>query len=122
MYVIIRRCYLDKLEEIESMRRREDGYINHPSYREKITGSYHRPEAVLMSQELRARIMAAIARLPSEVREAFVMKILEGLSYDQISEKLGITDDQLRGRLYRARRDVKEALNSEGPKNGKRVA
>ena len=62
-----------------------------------------RTDAAVERSELAARVDAALATLTPEQREAFVMKHVEGRSYDEMVELLGVSDDALKMRVYRAR-------------------
>jgi RNA polymerase sigma factor (sigma-70 family) len=52
--------------------------------------------------------------LPEALRAPVVLCHLEGLSQDEVARHLGITDGQLRGRLYRARERLRERLLRRG--------
>jgi len=64
----------------------------------------------LHNQEIRQTIEAALNDLTDEQREAFVMKHVEGRSYSEMSELLGVGEDALKMRVYRARDELKERL------------
>jgi RNA polymerase sigma-70 factor (ECF subfamily) len=49
------------------------------------------PETVVIYRHALRRILEAIAALPPRQREAFVLKRIEGLSYDEISRRMGTT-------------------------------
>lgn len=61
-------------------------------------------------RELREAIEAALQQLTEEQREAFVLKEVEGRTYDAISEMLGVGVDALKMRVYRARETLREEL------------
>jgi RNA polymerase sigma-70 factor (ECF subfamily) len=61
------------------------------------------PADALGRKEIRARIDSALGRLPIEHREAFVMKHIEGLSYREMGEILGVSVPALKMRVHRAR-------------------
>jgi RNA polymerase sigma-70 factor, ECF subfamily len=48
-----------------------------------------------------ARLLAALERLPSDEQEVVRLHALEGLSYEQVAERLGATKDVVRGRWKR---------------------
>jgi RNA polymerase sigma-70 factor (ECF subfamily) len=52
----------------------------------------------------------ALDQLSDEQREAFVLKHVQGLSYDQMDELLGAGVDALKMRVYRARDRLREIL------------
>ncbi|HEY7518624.1 MAG TPA: sigma-70 family RNA polymerase sigma factor [Methylomirabilota bacterium] len=66
--------------------------------------------AVLERAELDAAVREAIAALPEERRIVVVLRDLEGLSYEEIGEVLGLEPGTVRSRLHRARLDLKAKL------------
>lgn len=68
------------------------------------------PVRDLERSELAAALDAAIATLSPAVREAFVLKHVEGLSYRQMVELTGAGDAALKMRVNRAREALRKAL------------
>jgi RNA polymerase sigma-70 factor, ECF subfamily len=68
------------------------------------------PAAALERSELRGVLNAAIAKLPASLREAFVLKHVEGRSYEEIAELLDTSVPALKMRVHRAREALKDAL------------
>jgi RNA polymerase sigma-70 factor (ECF subfamily) len=62
------------------------------------------------TQVLTAILDAALAQLPEDDREAFLMREVGGLGYREIAEASGATPDAARMRIYRARLALREAL------------
>jgi len=69
-----------------------------------------RADAAVDRGELADRLEAALARLTPEQREAFVMKHVDGRSYEEMAELLGVGTDALKMRVYRARDTLRELL------------
>jgi RNA polymerase sigma-70 factor (ECF subfamily) len=69
-----------------------------------------RADTALDRAELAATLEAALARLTPEQREAFVMKHVDGRSYEEMAEMLGVGPDALKMRVYRARDTLRELL------------
>lgn len=65
---------------------------------------------VLERREAEATLHRAIAELAEDRRIMVVLRDLEGLSYDEIAESLGLTLGTVRSRLHRARMELKERL------------
>lgn len=59
-------------------------------------------EALAQSERLDALARGVLA-LPAEQRAALVLRELEGLSYEQIAEAVGVTVAAVKGRIHRAR-------------------
>jgi RNA polymerase sigma-70 factor (ECF subfamily) len=68
------------------------------------------PSDAMDRNNLRSRIELALRRLPLEQREAFVMKHVEGFSYQEMSEVLGVSIPALKMRVHRARDGLQELL------------
>ena len=63
---------------------------------------------------LQATLDEELRKLPEKLRTPVVLCHLEGLSQDEVARQLGISDGQLRGRLYRAREKLRENLIRRG--------
>lgn len=61
------------------------------------------PERALSQQQVASHLEQAIQRLPPLYREAFVLKHVEGLSYEEMEEILGVKTDTLKMRVYKGR-------------------
>jgi RNA polymerase sigma-70 factor, ECF subfamily len=68
------------------------------------------PEYREEQSTLRERVEGAILSLPIEIREPFVLRECDGLSYQEISEQLNITHGAVRQRIYRAKLAMREQL------------
>lgn len=66
------------------------------------------PGAALERSELRRSVAQALASLPDAQREAFVMKHVEDLSYEEMAERAEVSVSALKMRVMRAR----EALHA----------
>lgn len=67
---------------------------------------------VVEQAEFQARLRDAILSLPEGYRECVVLKAMEGLSYQEIADAMGITVEAVRSRLARARQHLRQALES----------
>lgn len=59
---------------------------------------------------LRAEIQKALATLPHDLREAFLLKHVEDLSYDEMAEMTGVGESALKMRVKRACARLRELL------------
>jgi RNA polymerase sigma-70 factor (ECF subfamily) len=64
----------------------------------------------VLGREIREAIEAALAGLGHELREAFVLRHLDGRSYVEMAGLLGEREDTLRMRVHRARAAVRARL------------
>ena len=70
------------------------------------------PEVALERQELHEAIQRAIAELPERYRLPLVLRDLQGLSYDEISDALELRSGTTKSRINRARLMLKDKLKS----------
>ena len=83
----------------------------HLSYEEDDQPSgLETPEEELDRGEMRRDLDGALAALPSSLREAFVMKHVEGRSYEEMAELLDATVGALKMRVHRAREALQKLL------------
>ncbi|MFQ5679865.1 MAG: RNA polymerase sigma factor [Gemmatimonadota bacterium] len=68
-------------------------------------------EAAAERSELREEIQRALQQLTDEQREAFVLKHVEGWSYEEMSEHLGVSVPALKMRVHRAREELQNLLS-----------
>ncbi|MFN7927140.1 MAG: sigma-70 family RNA polymerase sigma factor [Blastocatellia bacterium] len=68
------------------------------------------PDDTMIHDERRLAIAKAIATLPEKYRTAVVLRDVEGRSYEEISEVLGLSDGTVKSRINRARNLLKEKL------------
>jgi RNA polymerase sigma factor (sigma-70 family) len=70
--------------------------------------------ALAESPSVEEIVQDEIARLPESFRGPLVLCCLEGLSYDLAARQLGLTEPTLRGRLFRARKQIASRLRGRG--------
>jgi len=67
------------------------------------------PERELMRQQMEQTVMRAVEALPEELRMAITLREVEGLSYEEIAERMDCPIGTVRSRIFRAR----EAIDAE---------
>lgn len=73
------------------------------------------PEETTSSADAAARARRALDALSEKKREAFVLVVMEGLSGEQVATMLDVPVATVWTRLHHARRELREALQSEEP-------
>jgi RNA polymerase sigma factor RpoE len=68
------------------------------------------PESLLQSKQIGQTVNHAMDELPEELRTAIVLREIEGLSYEEISQAMGCPIGTVRSRIFRAREAVAEKL------------
>lgn len=72
------------------------------------------PDADLERSEIRRRVGQAIGELPAEARETLLLREVDGLSYTEIADTLGIPKGTVMSRLHYARKRVQKLLRASG--------
>lgn len=73
------------------------------------TGSEHQT-ASLESQDMIDQVKKLMQELPEKHRLVMHLRDIEEMSYDEIAETLGITLDQVKTNLHRARKAIREQM------------
>ena len=84
----------------------EPGALSDPS-REPLESN---PMRRLLSSEFQSALSSALDKLSPEHRAVFLLKVDEGLRYDEIAETLSISRGTVMSRLFRARSRLKTLL------------
>jgi RNA polymerase sigma-70 factor (ECF subfamily) len=78
--------------------------------RHHVPDSYPTPEQVLVNKERERAIQQALVKLSSDHRSIIVLRDIEGFSYTEIAEVLGISIGTVKSRVARARAELKKSL------------
>jgi RNA polymerase sigma-70 factor (ECF subfamily) len=70
-----------------------------------------RADEKVLDRELGEMIQRASDQLPEGYREVFLLKDMEGLSYEEIAEMMQISVPAVKSRLHRARLALREAID-----------
>lgn len=70
-----------------------------------------RPDEQLLEDELQRAIEAAVRALPEKQRMAVVLRRFQEKSYEEIGEVLGLSLPAVKSLLFRARTELRSALN-----------
>ncbi|MBZ9638285.1 MULTISPECIES: RNA polymerase sigma factor [unclassified Streptomyces] len=79
---------------------------------EPAAGMGSSPSGVAEQDALTVALTTALAALDPEQRACWILRELHGLAYEEIAHVTSTSEQTVRGRLYRARRSLKEALKS----------
>jgi len=71
------------------------------------------PEQLVTGKQDAARLSGALMLLEEGYRVPFMLKHVEGLSYNEISEILGVAENAARVRVYRARHALRTILRED---------
>jgi RNA polymerase sigma-70 factor, ECF subfamily len=81
-----------------------------PSRVENELSDGETPEALLASKEIAATVNAAIDALSEDLRQAIVLREIEGLSYEEIADVMNCPIGTVRSRIFRAREAIAARL------------
>jgi len=70
----------------------------------------HRSDTITQNKELRIILDAAIGRLPAQYRAVFILRDVDGLSNQEVSEILGLSIPAVKSRLHRSRLMLRRRL------------
>ncbi len=76
------------------------------SLRQNEPSSDETPESVLAAKEIAGVVNSAMDELPEELRQAVVLREIEGLSYEEISLAMACPIGTVRSRIFRAREAI----------------
>ena len=68
------------------------------------------PERILHSKQIGHTVTAAMEALPEELRQAIILREIEGMSYEDIALEMSCPIGTVRSRIFRAREAVAEKL------------
>lgn len=68
------------------------------------------PERELLRQEIERTVFETVEALPEELRQAITLREVEGLSYEEISERMDCPIGTVRSRIFRAREAIDNRL------------
>ncbi len=110
LYQIVRRLCFNFLRDRSTRRRRLDEATPWLVQEAGVRAAQSDPAKSAERAELRAKVQAAIEKLPEREREVLVLKEFEGLRYREIAELLNVPIGTVMSRLYYARKDLAEHL------------
>jgi len=68
------------------------------------------PSDVVRRQEIAARLKTALEALPEYHRGVILMREVEGLSYEEMAQAMGVSKGTIMSRLFHARQKLQKAL------------
>jgi RNA polymerase sigma-70 factor (ECF subfamily) len=68
------------------------------------------PADVVRRREIAARLQQALEALPSYHRGVIVMREIDGLSYEEMAQSMGVSKGTIMSRLFHARQKLQKAL------------
>lgn len=98
---------LDMMRKRTLSRSRHSGQVDLAA----LSGGGPGPMEQLQNEELADSLAQALSRLPAQQAQAYCLRHLNGFSYEQIAQELGISADAVGVDLHRARARLRELLS-----------
>ena len=108
------RPWLYRIAHNTALNTLRDRGLRHEPLDDSFDGVEGPDQALERNMGLR-EVLAAVQDLPERQRDALVLRELEGRSYDQIADELGVTGGAVRQLLNRARHSVRAAATAVTP-------
>lgn len=108
LYRLARNAAMDVGREASRRKRMHRGLVEHLQSKPRTA-----PRSDDTAGERYGMVLEALRSLPGLYREPFVLRHLEGWSYQQIADVLCMPVDTVETRLVRARRHLREALQHQ---------
>ena len=118
LHRITTNLFLDKMRRRQRIR--FDALTEELSARLPLRASGTDPEQVYAMTHLDGDIQAALNALPPQFRAAVVLSDIEGLSYEEVAQTLGIKMGTVRSRIHRGRALLRQSLAHRRPTRGLR--
>ena len=112
---ITTNLFLDKARKAQRQK-------THPFFEgaeERLPSAEILPESLVHDAGFDPDVEAALASLPADFRVAVILCDVEGLSYEEISDVLGVKLGTVRSRIHRGRGQLREALAHREPRRGR---
>ena len=117
LYTICRNCCYDFIKKRDRNRRHTISLFQYENDDDgtiiEIPDSTNDPEALYEKKRLRKIIFDAIQTLSDNHREIILLRDVEGLSYEEISAAMGISEGTVKSRLSRARTKLQTILKDK---------
>jgi RNA polymerase sigma factor (sigma-70 family) len=99
---------------VDAVRRRDASPVRAVANVETVVGpgASPSPEAVLIAEEERLALLAALEALPERARLALMLRKVEGLSPEEIAGRLGVSPRQVQRLIAQAIAEVHAALRA----------
>lgn len=110
LYQSVRNRALNRLRHVRTVHAAEP-FVRPPS-------SAPPADAAALTGELEAAMRQAVADLPDDVRETFLLSRVDGLTYAEIATTLGMSVKTVEARMGRALKHVRERLAVWLPEGG----
>jgi RNA polymerase sigma-70 factor (ECF subfamily) len=115
LHRIVARLAIDALRKERPGRRNDVADVPEPVLREAAPGVLGTalgtdPQETVLRRELSSRMTEALGQLPDLHRTILVLREMDGLSYEELAERLSIPKGTVMSRLFHARKKMQALL------------
>jgi RNA polymerase sigma-70 factor (ECF subfamily) len=111
--ITLNTCLSLRRRESSRQQQQSSEYSDELPYLPEPPGGEADPEALTLREERKEEIQAALGHVRAEHRAALVLRHMEGLSYAEIGEVMGVPDGTAKGWVSRGRAAMLVALGQE---------
>lgn len=112
-----RRTWVDNDEDESESNPTEGLYDEKGSYKEPVP-SWQQPERQESQRQMMSVMEACLKRLPSQTGRVFMMREWLGFETSEICERLGLSAENCRMVLHRARMGLRQCMTAQGHSTG----
>ena len=113
--IVTNACY----DELRRKKRRQEDSLDDllmedPDHSAIMASDQEMPEERVMRRELGASLQRGLNALPDEQRTAVVLSDVQGFSYEEIAQIMGVALGTVKSRISRGRSALREYLSGQG--------
>lgn len=112
LFKVARNIYIDEWRKRK--RRQAIPLLNLFYSPEEMISPYGLPEETILRQETSGDLAELLGFLPEQYRSILYLREVEQFTYAEIQETMGLTEDQVKVNLYRARKKLVEVSKKKG--------
>ena len=116
---VSRNCVIDHYRKSKTERSKTDTLEGEHEQVAEKQNRFTNPADVLDQRELSERVHAALVRLSDELREAVILRDLEGFAYEEIVDIINVPLGTVKSRINRGRVEMAKMLKGEMDSGGR---
>ena len=113
-----RRDKFRRTDSLDAPAAGADGLEDGPALVEQIAGAGAAPDRAAESARLRPVLTRALASLPEEQREVFILREQAGVPFKEIAEMVGVNENTVKSRMRYALEGLRKQLEAAGVDGG----
>lgn len=118
VYRVAANAALNRRRTLGRARARANRFAERQAAGDNLPHAPRNPEDAALGTELSARVREALQGLTPSLRMPVILYDIEGLAYGEIAEILGVAEGTIKSRIHRARKALREELQSTLGKAG----